>query len=163
MSHRPASLHLSLSHLYPAVPFSRNSSLCLHPFLLLSVSRCFIPCLALDPLVISILLSSHQLLLTGEAFSSSALCLLQQPTEFHPRSLASTVPTSFHFLSDVTYFCQSSGSLSCTLKDGRFSITSHSLSPSVHSSVLSPLSSLPFIYCQPVDVFRCGYNTETEA
>ena len=65
VSHRPASLHLSLSGWYPAVPFSCNSfSVCLHLFSL------FIPtCVSLpSPSSSSSFCPPHQLLLTTEHF-----------------------------------------------------------------------------------------------
>lgn len=97
MSHRPASLHLSLSGWYPAVPFSCNSfSLCLHLFLLLSLSLYVSLC---SPSSCPSFCLSNQLLLT----SFSALYLPQQPSKCYPHCLVLRLPL-FHSSSGATFF-----------------------------------------------------------
>lgn len=100
MSHRPASLHLSLSGWYPAVPFSCNSfSVCLHLFLLLFPSLSIsTPCLALKPphhVHVSVFQKS---LLTTEAFSFSTLYLPRLPFQMLPSQLSLCCVYLFPFL-----------------------------------------------------------------
>ena len=141
MSHRPASLHLSLSGWYPAVPFSCNSfSLCLHLFLLLSLSPYVSLC---SPSSCPSVCLWNQLLLT----SFSALYLPRQPSECYPHCLVLCLPR-FHSSSGTTFFLPVIIQPQLNSKKAFF-ITLHSLTLSafIHS-VSSVLSS-----CQPVDIF----------
>lgn len=111
VSHRPASLHLSLSGWYPAVPFSRNSfSVCLHLF------SPFIPtCVSLSsPSSSSSVCPPHQLLLTTEHFLFLHIVSASTALQMFPsRPNSSGVPPSI-FSSGATFFffCQSSFGLS---------------------------------------------------